>query len=369
MNILVIGNGFDLAHKLPTKYSDFLIFVKEYLCYYNDNDTDKISIDKKKAFDSFRNNELELYNELFSLINDNRFTLYFLSIYEELVEEGKENWIDFETEISNIIQALDGARISFDKQYKSGVTSFKMEKWQQDILIPVFYGKEELKFARAYTYTHEAIFLLRDRLVHDLHRLTRSLEIYLSCFIPSVPAVILPIIKSLDVDKVLSFNYTSTFSIVYDHKIECSYIHGRISKINNIENNNMVLGIEEYLNGDAKDNDNEFIYFKKFYQRIIKMTGSKYRSWLAQISKENDFTYTSAPKRSNVYFYGHSMDPTDSDILKEILLNPNIDAYIYYLDKPSLSKQILNLVKIIGEENLIELTDAVTGRIKFLNCK
>ncbi len=28
MNILLIGNGFDLAHHLPTKYSDFLEFVK-----------------------------------------------------------------------------------------------------------------------------------------------------------------------------------------------------------------------------------------------------------------------------------------------------------------------------------------------------
>lgn len=28
MNILIIGNGFDLAHGLPTKYGDFLIFVK-----------------------------------------------------------------------------------------------------------------------------------------------------------------------------------------------------------------------------------------------------------------------------------------------------------------------------------------------------
>jgi len=26
MNILVIGNGFDLAHGLPTKYKDFLEF-------------------------------------------------------------------------------------------------------------------------------------------------------------------------------------------------------------------------------------------------------------------------------------------------------------------------------------------------------
>ena len=27
MNILVIGNGFDLAHGLPTKYTDFLDFI------------------------------------------------------------------------------------------------------------------------------------------------------------------------------------------------------------------------------------------------------------------------------------------------------------------------------------------------------
>lgn len=28
MNILVIGNGFDLAHGLPTEYKDFLEFAK-----------------------------------------------------------------------------------------------------------------------------------------------------------------------------------------------------------------------------------------------------------------------------------------------------------------------------------------------------
>lgn len=28
MNILVLGNGFDLAHSLPTKYSDFLVFTR-----------------------------------------------------------------------------------------------------------------------------------------------------------------------------------------------------------------------------------------------------------------------------------------------------------------------------------------------------
>lgn len=28
MNVLIIGNGFDIAHKLPTKYTHFLNFIK-----------------------------------------------------------------------------------------------------------------------------------------------------------------------------------------------------------------------------------------------------------------------------------------------------------------------------------------------------
>ncbi len=35
MNILVIGNGFDLAHGLPTKYGDFLEFCGGIRNNYN----------------------------------------------------------------------------------------------------------------------------------------------------------------------------------------------------------------------------------------------------------------------------------------------------------------------------------------------
>ena len=35
MNILVIGNGFDLAHDLPTRYQDFLGFVERFLNIIN----------------------------------------------------------------------------------------------------------------------------------------------------------------------------------------------------------------------------------------------------------------------------------------------------------------------------------------------
>lgn len=33
MNILLIGNGFDLAHGLPTKYADFIDWIEGYYAF------------------------------------------------------------------------------------------------------------------------------------------------------------------------------------------------------------------------------------------------------------------------------------------------------------------------------------------------
>ena len=43
MNILIIGNGFDLAHDLPTRYSDYVDQVaqkQEFWKYLRDNKAD-----------------------------------------------------------------------------------------------------------------------------------------------------------------------------------------------------------------------------------------------------------------------------------------------------------------------------------------
>ncbi len=68
MNILVIGNGFDLAHGLPTKYTDFLKFTELFVnCYekvqnrqidwsYFDT-SDEVNAFLKKWFSSCYENE------------------------------------------------------------------------------------------------------------------------------------------------------------------------------------------------------------------------------------------------------------------------------------------------------------------------
>ena len=85
MNLLVLGNGFDLLHGLPTTYKDFI---------------DHLS--------------LELSNELESLIKDN---LWLIHLEKETIGEG---WKDFEKEMSEVIQKLDAIRVECDTQFKSG---------------------------------------------------------------------------------------------------------------------------------------------------------------------------------------------------------------------------------------------------------
>ena len=48
MTILVIGNGFDLAHHLPTQYSDFLNFVKAFKAH-DDSDYSQFLIETEES--------------------------------------------------------------------------------------------------------------------------------------------------------------------------------------------------------------------------------------------------------------------------------------------------------------------------------
>ena len=127
--ILLIGNGFDLAHGLPTSYSFFLDFcdkVKKIFTLqrrmtdemYEKKILDDWNIDdsiKSKLYewDKNTNNNLnKLFIEIYDNIKDNIWINYFLNIRYTL---GK-NWIDFESEISNIIQAFECIRDNIERR-------------------------------------------------------------------------------------------------------------------------------------------------------------------------------------------------------------------------------------------------------------
>ena len=192
--------------------------------------------------------------------------------------------------------------------------------------------------------------------------------------------------------KILSFNYTTTFKRVYKHSFDIDYIHGKADINNRVDTNNMVLGIDEYLPKKRRDKETQFIAFKKFYQRIYKGTGCKYKEWIDTIKGDFADYQTELEKskteknimnlkatvsklkkqylnKHHVYIFGHSLDVTDKDILRDLILNDNVHTTIFYHDKEAMGQQITNLVKVIGQDELIRRTGGKDKLIEFVPLK
>lgn len=402
MNILLIGNGFDLAHELPTKYTDFLEFIKVIKQILH---KEKVSgIDWGNTCQEVRNllnynkgnvqtNLLQKKQMWQDLINENIWIDYFL----QNNMHGKENWIDFESEISDIIQSLD----------------YDMHGKDNDFGL---YDEMTKALSNEFLDCHEqlsefGIFKeIRDRLYTDLNNLICALEIYLAEYVNAIdcakesPDIIETMMelkkdkdgvtKSVIMNKVICFNYTNTFERVYPNSRlnVMDYIHGKAEKDRNNENNNMVLGIDEFLPEERQNMHTEFIAFKKFYQRIYKQTGCKYKEWVDEI-REDYLSYLQKQKKEingyadgiqsrfnrlaeqairrekckqhNLYIFGHSLDVTDRDILRDLILNDNVYTTIFYHNKDAMGQQIANLVKVIGQDELIRRTGGSTKTIEF----
>ncbi len=408
MIILVIGNGFDLAHGLPTKYTDFLKFAM-VMHQVVDRGVPNDRIDYGKltpAIVDLLKQNMHTLNmaEWKDLIYENLWIKYFLRnpMY------AKENWIDFESEISKVIKQLDYDMFSTEGE-RCELTDVILNL-SNDFLAQI-YSRYTLTVQSINTLTSEkcesiTFREIRDRLYDDLNKLTRALELYLTDFVEKIKCnlispdieIITKRIIELNEDhrgvifsNVLSFNYTNTYERVYlnNKSLEknIDYIHGKADSGHSIETNNMVLGIDEYLLDNRKNRDVEFIAFKKFFQRIYKGTGCKYKEWVDKIIEDashyegaNKITLQRAvsgtmhrpgiiPNISKhihyLYIFGHSLDVTDRDILRDLILNDNVYTTIYYLNKDIMRQQIANLVKVIGQDELIRRTGGSTKTIEF----
>lgn len=373
MNILVLGNGFDLAHGLPTTYKDFLDFA---------NVVEKISKNEASKCDSIPNGEMikwyidekingdkSIYNELESLIKDNVWLRHFNAVYESRKRDGKDGWIDFESEISSAIQALDGVLDDVKEYIRKGKDRGHIQPYQFEAL-KYLINREKSKYDSIYLNI-EYISAFKEQFLKDLNRLTRCLEIYLSDYVNNLPvSKKLPDIDGLKIDKVLSFNYTNTYERLYgkdNPDIEYDYIHGKADIAHDINSCNLVLGIDEYLPEGERDENIEFIQFKKFYQRIYKKTGCKYLDWINGYSTRLNDTrrnkFNQVVEDFNIYIFGHSLDITDKDILSKLILAKYARTISFHFNQDALGNQIANLVKVIGQDNLISMVHGKHARI------
>lgn len=423
MNILLIGNGFDLEHGLPTSYTDFLIFCKKAKLIYTytleataQDFCDNVlscwevnSFVKQCMIDAFnsrllheelistsefdtgiRTSNKEL-DELYSYTKNNIWLKYFWNLDQHF---GK-NWIDFELEISRVIKAFDAAK----NEIVCGRNVANVANTHSNVLNAIS-KHSNISLSKIF-YDTATIEWFVEFLNSELLELIRCLEIYLAGFVSKIPIQRKSDdIESICPDHILSFNYTSTYERVYglDQNIEYDYIHGKADIDRNTFSCNMVLGIDEYLDDPQRATDLEFLPFKKYYQRIYKSTGNRYLDWVDKIKYEYaeylrkvNVAYSGTPDpiqsfprqkryyslssiscpQHTLYIFGHSLDVTDKDVLKLLICNDNIQTKIFYYrknsdDKTILGKLIKNLVKILGPDELIRRTGGTHKTIEFI---
>ncbi len=420
MNMLVIGNGFDLALGYPTKYTDFLDFIKIFnLVYSRDSyeyrrvpskcikDFDYSMLDMNlsqtihdlmplwKRFEKAFASPLidRAFRDFHYCIYQNSWIDYFQYRREEKLIEG-DNWIDLEKEIKDVIKLMENGSLEIENREATNrereTVHCAIKTMVTDIL--------NLQAGNRKKYMAKEVYVnLKERLEKDFDKFIMALGIYLDFFVSQIDTDnkfskdIYQLMHDKKIDYVLSFNYINNYNRHYsgekDTEDNTCYVHGAstykydISKFATkqsiyqsetefieklIQKNKMVIGFDEYICEDKENMQLDFVYYRKYFQRISKGTERKYTKWLNEYRYvENDtppgknifdnlFTREDIreKKPNHIFIFGHSLDDTDRDIFRKLLLRKANDtkATIYYHNKEAQHQIMANLIRILSRE-------------------
>ena len=358
--ILILGNGFDIAMNLKTKYTDFIEFEKQLF-----SNPDEKLLEFLKA----KNISIEKYK--------NNLYLRFINGNEETL--GK-NWSNIELMISQLADA-----IMYFKENSSLLYSNKsnrplariIEQHKIDWRMSANYSSKlyiadtflSLFDEKGWSFLEREVALdeLNNEFIRQLDLLIELLEIYLSYLdyidfdVQKVEAkpTALDAISDLSNSSVLNFNYTNTSGYLFGTSEEKThFIHGRIDldrQTNRI--NTMVFGIEDKEN----DVNSDLIPYQKYYQRVVKETGNQFEEFFKSNIELPDDVPDIRIASKNIIVFGHSVDPLDKEIFQKCFSLAENGKYTYrfiftYVDEPAKRSIIKNLAIILGKEKLVELT-------------
>ncbi|MDP8200681.1 MAG: AbiH family protein [Candidatus Tenebribacter burtonii] len=295
--LILIGNGFDLAHGLKTRYSDFLLWYLNY------------------AIQSFRKNG-EYADQLIEI----SFSEYYI---ENLS-------IDF-TSLSRFKQSLEQYKADIIFKIKSAffknLFNITIELNWVDLeseyysYLKELYLKLEASNFKNFKHIEGRVKSLNndfDYLKNELHEYLNTIEISDKCQVQDIAIHLEQLLAEICKEKsyilFLNFNYTSTIDIYLkdlknDHVI-VNYIHG---KLNN-DKNQIIFGY-----GDEIDD---------YYQKIENVNNKEYLKNFKSFgyfktTNYQDFSRFIESNQFEVYIMGHSCGLSDRTLLNRIVEHDN----------------------------------------------
>lgn len=408
---LIIGNGFDLAHFLPTSYYDFITFVKildEYEGDWSRVSFTEIFQEKTNAQEGFKADWLISVRKYydtdkihFDLSNiqgkiNNAWLEYFKPIHTI------ETWIDFENEIGNALISVSEFIRKSDETILSGSTFRFLTPYPQGGESDIFFQREKLiklaylKLLNAQkrmtsditspeSASHFEVISNFNRngdvsgvvglstikiIDHLFNELEQAISIF-SCYLKNVVEVVAQNVrKSLledfpKFDEIYTFNYTKTVTNFYpNNQLSASYfLHGNLDSP---DGTSIVLGVNE-VNYDVLGI--AALSFTKYFQTLYKETRS---AFLDELECKTQYF-----QGVDYYVWGHSLDKSDEKYIKrlfqeisfelaesgeivagEYYINdtrrkiemPISKITVYYHNKNSKARLLKNLLDMIGKD-------------------
>jgi len=312
--LIIIGNGFDLAHGIESSFKDFII---EYLRdsinnFFQNGDYSDILLEIKfiPPYNHFsKQPELIKADKVLELVEQYKnHSSFRLRIKSKLLERAYSkikdyNWVDLEVEFFNLLIETKKKFIDKKKIEEINNVNSQLEYLKRKLI--VYLEKQESYFSN----------------VFDKNLLT-------DCFCEPIKTSELITVK-LKKNQLpenlyfLNFNYTNTFESYIDLCREriptnYNYIHGTVSGVNG----NPIFGFgdeldKRYLEFEDEQNNELFKHIKSF-----EYLQSKNFYLLTSFLESNDF---------QVHIYGHSCGVSDRTMLNQIFEHENCKSIkIFY---------------------------------------
>ena len=352
--VLLIGNGFDLVHDLPTSYEDFLQILKrpdsfrdalEKAIKVQENG---VTVENSGEWSRYLSNVADItltrIDEMITNIRQSSWAQYYAHCNAEI-----NGWIDFEREILPAIGM-------FQKVLNSQV---RVRKYSNDINATItindtniarmakqwgkFFGVTEVQeqgvaeIQIKSRYCDENYGILKEKMLDDLYldfrKLILAFGIYIEEVIDLKEVKEKPLFKSLKVTDIINFNYTATFRHYRNlNEANVKYVHGSTKNISTI-----VMGINEV----PDDRNYDFKEYEKSAQRLFYDVKQSYKDII-----ESDELF-------ELYIFGHSLDITDKNILGPFLRKAAHVTIYYYDDarKKDYYNKIKNVMALLGDND------------------
>lgn len=351
--LVLIGNGFDLALDLKTKYEDFLFWYLKNSVLKGLVNFSPVLIDQRsRAFHYFEDDLFLFYNErnhimdqiqtqvqeykclndIKKFLKDNIYGFYIKlksSLLDKIYSESNSGWVDIEKSYFELLKAeIDKEENDIDKLNKDLKT---LSSNLKEYLIALNYNKledEEL----AIKHTSQFIKKVDSS---DL------IEIIIEN-------------EKLQTDHIyfLNFNYTPSLEIIlnsaktselrhFKDKISINQIHGNI----NAENDSLIFGYGDEMDIDYKKieqlNDNRFFDNIKSFKYA---ENKNYRDLLRFVNAE----------AFQVVVYGHSCGLSDRLMLNEIFEHENcISIKIYFYNRQEFINKTMDISRHFNSNKLM----------------